>query len=113
MKPGHERAFEDAYGPLGAWATLFAQGSGFLGTELLRDETQPRRYLTIDRWSSAQAFPTFKRVRAAQYEQLDTACNELTESERLSLLDRPAGDSSLENDSADLAIPEMVSRSDR
>lgn len=63
--------FEEAYGPEGPWAKLFARADGFLGTELLRCADRPGRYLTIDRWESETAFELFKRVFGAEYLALD------------------------------------------
>src|SRR5947209_2755150 len=48
VKRGNERAFEEAYGPQGAWARFFRRGEGYLGTELLRNVGQSGRYVTID-----------------------------------------------------------------
>lgn len=63
--------FEQAYGPEGPWAKLFGRADGYLGTELLRSEDQPGRYLTIDRWESETAFEMFKRLYGAEYLALD------------------------------------------
>jgi hypothetical protein len=35
--------------------SLFRGDAEWLGSELLRDAENPRRYLTIDRWRSAHA----------------------------------------------------------
>jgi heme-degrading monooxygenase HmoA len=51
--------FARAYGPDGDWAQFFRQGTGFIGTELLRDVDEPDRYLVIDRWKSADAYNAF------------------------------------------------------
>jgi len=45
--------FELAFGPGGAWSSLFARSPGFRGTTVLRDTKDPRRYLTITLWTSA------------------------------------------------------------
>lgn len=78
---GHEAEFEAVYGPRGAWATLFASGDGYLGTELLRDAANPRRFLTIDRWTTPEAFSRFHETHAAEYAALDVQCEPLTERE--------------------------------
>jgi hypothetical protein len=39
--PGHEKEFERLYGATGAWAQLFARGSGYLGTALFRAVQRP------------------------------------------------------------------------
>lgn len=74
-------AFEAAYGPSGAWATLFRNSPDYLGTELLRDAYVPGVYLTIDRWSSEEAFRAFRKDHDSEYEQLDRSCDALTASE--------------------------------
>ena len=74
-------AFEDAYGPKGSWAALFAHSSEYHGTELLKDAYVPGRYLTIDRWDSEAAFRTFRAQHDSEYEALDRACDSLTSSE--------------------------------
>jgi heme-degrading monooxygenase HmoA len=55
VRSGSEADFVAAYGPDGEWARLFRQADGFLGSELLRDRADPRRFLTVDRWVSRQA----------------------------------------------------------
>jgi heme-degrading monooxygenase HmoA len=74
-------AFESAYGPDGSWAQLFRTSSQYLGTELLRDAYVPGSYLTIDRWTSEEAFRTFRKERDKDYEALDRACDALTSRE--------------------------------
>jgi heme-degrading monooxygenase HmoA len=74
-------SFEAAYSPQGTWATLFAQSPEYLGTELLKDAYVPGRYLTIDRWSSEEAFRAFRAQHDSDYEALDRACDSLTASE--------------------------------
>jgi heme-degrading monooxygenase HmoA len=81
VRAGHEREFEELYGPRGAWASLFAKSSSYVGTQLLRDTTEPRRYLTIDTWKTVDAFATFREAHAAEYEALDRRCESLTERE--------------------------------
>ena len=71
VEPARAAAFEAAYAADGAWAGLFARGDGFLGTTLLKPAAGGRRYLTIDRWSSAAAFAAFKRRFGEEYAALD------------------------------------------
>ncbi len=70
--------FEAAYGPEGAWAQLFRTSPNYLGTELLRGTYEPGSYLTIDRWSSEEAFRTFRKEHDSEYEALDRRCDALT-----------------------------------
>jgi heme-degrading monooxygenase HmoA len=59
--------FESVYGANGEWADFFRRGSGFLGTELLRELDNPGRYLVIDRWESRAAFDGFANEHQAEY----------------------------------------------
>jgi len=70
-------AFESAYGPNGPWAELFRKSSEYKGTELLRDTYDPGKYLTIDRWTSENAFRAFRKEHDADYEALDRSCDAL------------------------------------
>ena len=74
-------AFEAAYGSEGAWAQLFRTSPDYRGTELLRDAYIPDAYLTIDRWTSEEAFRTFRKDHDAGYEALDRTCDALTSRE--------------------------------
>ena len=75
--------FEKIYGENGAWTDLFQRGIGYLGTELLVDPQNHYRYMTIDRWVSAQAYNNFPIQSHGEYETLDVECNGLTKSETL------------------------------
>jgi heme-degrading monooxygenase HmoA len=59
--------FEEAYGTDGEWAQFFRQGTGYIGTELLRDVEEPGRYLVIDRWESAEAYNAFLLAFQGEY----------------------------------------------
>ena len=78
VRPGREAEFERGYGPEGAWAQLFRRARGYLGTELLRDCADPLRYVTVDRWESAEAFRAFRDAFAAEYARLDREFEPLT-----------------------------------
>ena len=78
---GREAEFEQVYGPAGAWARLFRSGSGYLGTELLRDATGD--YLTLDRWESGSAYEHCLELHESDYQALDLACAELTSMEAI------------------------------
>jgi len=73
--------FEAAYGPEGAWAQLFRTSPDYKGTELLRDAYIPGGYLTIDRWTSEEAFRAFRKDHDSEYEVLDRQCDALTSRE--------------------------------
>jgi heme-degrading monooxygenase HmoA len=73
--------FEAAYGPEGAWANLFRNSPDYLGTELLHDAYDRASYLTIDRWTSEEAFRAFRKEHDSEYEVLDRKCDALTSRE--------------------------------
>ena len=68
---GREKEFERAYGPDGDWARFFRRDPAYVGTDLLRDTRDPRRFFTVDRWSSQAAFDEFARREARGYRELD------------------------------------------
>jgi heme-degrading monooxygenase HmoA len=81
VKRGREAEFEQTYGPEGSWTRLFRCGDGFMGTELLHDDGDSGRYLTIDRWSSHAAYAVFQAQWQDAYQSLDRQCETLTEQE--------------------------------
>jgi heme-degrading monooxygenase HmoA len=81
VRPGSEAAFEAAYGPDGDWVRLFKEADGYLDTQLLRDQADPRTYLTIDRWTSRAAWEAFRTARAAEWDEIDQRGEDLTERE--------------------------------
>ena len=91
-RPGREAEFEAAYGPGGAWDSLFRGSPDFLGTELLRAADGSGLYLTIDRWAARSAYDAFRTARGAEYAALARACADLTTSEvAVGSFDRPGG----------------------
>jgi len=83
VRSDKHRAFEKAYGPNGDWVRLFGQGEGYIRTELVRDPKTLCRYVTLDFWTSRQAFQRFKKQNLAAYRALDKKCSSLTKSEKL------------------------------
>lgn len=75
--------FEQIYHSNGTWAELFRKGGGFISTELLRDETNPQKFITIDRWDSAESYEALHAQFKQEYETLDAQCEGLTEQETL------------------------------
>ena len=75
--------FEKIYGENGDWVELFQKECGYAATELLQNEQDPQRYLTIDHWDSQEAYERFHIQRQDEYETLDARCQELTECEFL------------------------------
>jgi heme-degrading monooxygenase HmoA len=79
---GREAEFERMYAGDGPWARLFAHSDGFLGTELFRNVDAPRQYVTVDRFTSVEAWTRFSELYAAEYSELDRRGEGLTVSER-------------------------------
>lgn len=77
----HREEFEAFYGEDGGWSYLFSRSRGYVSTTLLEDHSEPGRYLTIDRWSDEVAYRAFRARFAQEYEELDEACEGLTEHE--------------------------------
>jgi heme-degrading monooxygenase HmoA len=75
--------FEETYGSEGAWARLFRQSPEYRGTKLIRDLTRRGRYLTLDYWTSRDAFHRFEQAHAAEYANLDQQCERLTDHEAM------------------------------
>jgi len=77
----NEGEFRRRYGPGGPWVALFRQDPAYIETLLLKDRSGPGRYVTVDRWRSAEAFRSFRERYAAQFEAIDRACEALTSRE--------------------------------
>lgn len=82
VRPGSEPAFEAAFGASGAWTKLMRSADGYLGSDLIRGDADPSRYLTVDRWRSPRAFEHFRTQRTEEYEALDAELGNLVEHER-------------------------------
>jgi heme-degrading monooxygenase HmoA len=78
VKPGCEKRFEKVYGQEGDWARLFRSDSNYQETRLLHDPARPAIYLTLDFWTSRQAYENFMASNAAEYKRLDAAAEKLT-----------------------------------
>jgi heme-degrading monooxygenase HmoA len=82
IRPDAEAEFLRHYGPEGTWVQLFRSAPGYLDTRLLRDNGAPHRFVTVDRWTSSEAYRAFRSLFSARYEALDRACAALTLSEK-------------------------------
>jgi heme-degrading monooxygenase HmoA len=83
VKAEHSVEFEKIYGVTGAWVDLFHKQKGYLGTELLRDPQDRKRYITIDRWDSRRAYESFLSQWKKEYDVLDKRCEEVTMQESM------------------------------
>ena len=81
VEPRHIDEFQQRYGPSGPWVALFGRAPGYLGTLLLRDRANPRRFITIDRWRSVESHREFRAAFALEYAELDARCAHLTAQE--------------------------------
>jgi heme-degrading monooxygenase HmoA len=78
VRPNTDEAFRGLYGHDGAWVALFRRAAGYIGTELLHDRNDPKRYVTIDRWESPDAHRAFRERFAAEFAELDRQGGALT-----------------------------------
>lgn len=83
VKADKRSEFEAAYSSDGAWAELFKRSAGFIAVKLLRDETDPQHYLTMDRWRTKAGHEEFISRWREDYKALDALCENMTESEAL------------------------------
>jgi heme-degrading monooxygenase HmoA len=78
IEPERLEEFQRHYGPRGTWVGLFRQSPGYLETLLLQDAREPRRFITIDRWESEEAYQSFRARFAREYAELDARCQHFT-----------------------------------
>jgi quinol monooxygenase YgiN len=76
-----EAEFRRHYGPGGSWVALFRNDPTFIETLLLQDPSRAGRYVTVDRWRSAEAYRLFRQHFTEQYQALDRICEGLTHKE--------------------------------
>lgn len=77
----HATDFERHYGAEGTWAALFRKSSEYIGTELFKGNDAPGTYLTVDTWTSREAYEAFRREEEQAYRTLDEQMDRLTASE--------------------------------
>lgn len=88
-------AFEQAYGPRGAWVTLFRRDDAYLETTLLRQKSGSADaaellYVTVDWWRSEARYEAFRKAHAEAYAAIDAECEGLTLHEQRLGAFRPA-----------------------
>ena len=79
---GREGDFKRIYAADGDWATLFAVSDGYLGTELYRCIGTSGRYITVDRFSSAEAWDRLLDEQGPRYVEIDRLAEATTSRER-------------------------------
>ncbi|MGE5399477.1 MAG: antibiotic biosynthesis monooxygenase family protein [Ignavibacteriales bacterium] len=80
-KPGLNRSFEEAYGQNGIWDKLYKKDKEYLGTELLKCSEMNGHYVTIDRWTSEEAYRNFKERMRNEIKSIEERCSELSDHE--------------------------------
>lgn len=78
VKHEYQNAFEKAYGPDGDWVLLFKKSNNYIATELHRDIHTPNRFITIDYWTSKEAFDNFRKEFNKEFNSLDNRFEALT-----------------------------------
>jgi hypothetical protein len=68
-------AFEQHYGPNGTWARFFRRSGDYLRTDLLKSADV---WLTLDWWTSLDAYNAFRNEHAEEYARIDAACEAVT-----------------------------------
>lgn len=81
VRAEHRNAFLAAYGRDGVWARLFARDPAWLRTDLLRDDRDPARYVTVDYWTSREARNVFRAAHDEEFTAVDRHCDAFTEHE--------------------------------
>jgi hypothetical protein len=78
VRPEYVGSFRAAYGPKGEWVQLFRRDREYLRTDLLSNHGDPTRFMTIDFWSSREAFQSFRVRYSDEFNALDDRLAELT-----------------------------------
>ena len=78
VRPESVKEFRAAYGPDGDWARFFGTDPEYIRTHLLADRQDPARFLTVDLWSSYEAFLSFRERFSSRFEALDNSFEQFT-----------------------------------
>lgn len=78
VRPDQRIAFETSYASAGTWALFFQKSRAYRGTVLLRDPEKPGRHLTVDVWTDRASYEAFRGEHAAEYAEIDRACEAFT-----------------------------------
>jgi hypothetical protein len=70
------QSFERHYGPEGVWARLFRRSAEYVRTDLLK--STDGSYLTLDWWTSLDAYNQFRTEHADDYALIDAASESVT-----------------------------------
>jgi hypothetical protein len=78
VHPDHITDFESSYGVEGEWVNLFKQHPAYIRTELLKDQNDPLRFLTIDTWKSRKQYLSFREEFRNVFDAIDIKCEAFT-----------------------------------
>ena len=81
VRPERSDDFESFYRPDGPWGQLFRSAPGFVSITLMKDLSDPERFLVADRWTSETVYEEFKREHAGEYAELSARGRRLYERE--------------------------------
>ena len=82
VHPDFVEEFESVYGSDGEWVKLFKRHPAYIRTDLLKDQSDPLRYLTVDTWESLEQYRAFREEFRNEFDALDTKCEAYTRNER-------------------------------
>ena len=82
VHPDCKEDFESNYGLRGKWVNLFKRHPAYIRTDLLRDLSNPLRFLTIDTWKSREQYLSFREEFRDEFEALDEKCEAFTINEQ-------------------------------
>lgn len=82
VHPEHKADFEACYGLRGEWVRLFRRHPAYIQTVLLRDQSDPLRFLTVDSWKSREHYLAFHEEFREEIEDLDARCAAFTKNEQ-------------------------------
>jgi hypothetical protein len=77
VAPAQASAFEDAYGPNGAWAALFGRSPDYRGTLLVADRDRAGHYVVIDRFADQASYRAALAEHRDDYAALSARCEPL------------------------------------
>ena len=78
VRPEFAKEFQAAYGPEGDWARFFRRDPQYIRTHLLHDRGSLSRFMTIDFWTSYEAWVAFRERNAEEFEALDQTFQQFT-----------------------------------
>lgn len=79
VRPESREAFAAAYGPNGEWAEFFQRCSpGYVRTDLLFDEADENRFVTIDYFVDGSARRRLVETHAGEYNAIDKRWQDAT-----------------------------------